>query len=196
MLREQAPNEFVSYVTGRQNVAFADIRLVLAKRYNPLLMLVETVAGVLFDSVPAERERMEITTYTFDGRENSLVPQKIREAEGGKKGTGRSEYDGFVWAVVNKDVMKRVREERYDLSLTATKEHPKLPPWCTVMSENAEITETILTPELITAIEQCEGALDALVVTDQPVDKPKKYALPSLPPILFSLRILTLEVIK
>jgi hypothetical protein len=38
--------------------------------------------------------------------------------------------------------------------------------------------------------------LDALVVTDQPVDKPKKYALPSLPPILFSLRILTLEVIK
>jgi hypothetical protein len=123
-----------------------------------------------------EKERMEIIAYSFDGRENSLVPQRIREAEGSKKGAGRSEYDGFVWAVVNKDVMKRVREERYDLSLTTTKDHSKLPPWCTVMSESAEITENMLTPELVKAVEQCEGALDMLVVTDQPVDKPKKYA--------------------
>lgn len=175
ILREGSVNEFVTYATGRQNVAFVDVRLVLAKRYNPLLMLGEAVAGMLFESMIPEKERMEITAFSFDGRENNLVPQKIREAEGSKKGAGRSEYDGFVWAVVNKDVMRRVREERYDLSLTTTKDHPKLPPWCTVMSENAEITENLLTPELIKAIEQCEGALDVLVVTDQPVDKPKKY---------------------
>ena len=178
MLREEAVNEFVSYATGRQNVAFMDVRLVLAKRYNPLLMLAETVAGILFDSIAPEKERMEITAYSFDGRENNLVPQRIREAEGSKKGAGRSEYDGFVWAVVNKNVMKRVREERYDLSLTATKDHPKLPPWYTVMSESAEITENMLTPELVKAIEQCERALNVLVVTDQPVDKPKRYVFP------------------
>jgi hypothetical protein len=181
LLREESVNEFMTYATGRQNVAFVDVRLVLAKRYNPLLMVGEAVAGMLIESMTPEKERMEITAYSFDGRENKLVPQKIREMEGGKKGVGRSEYDGFVWAVVNKDVIRRVREERYDLSLTSTKDHPKLPPWCTVMSENAEITENLLTPELVKAIEQCEGALDMLVVTDQPVDKPKKYAFPHLP---------------
>ena len=180
MLREESVNEFMTYATGRQNVAFTDVRLVLAKRYNPLLMLGEAVAGLLLESMVPEKERMEITSYAFDGRENTLVPQKIREAEGGKKGAGRSEYDGFVWAVVNKDEMKRVRDERYDLSLTSTKDHSKLPSWCTVMSENAEITENMLTPELVKAIEQCEGALDMLVVTDQPVDKPKKYVCLSL----------------
>ena len=181
MLREESVNEFVTYATGRQNVAFVDIRLVLAKRYNPLLMLGEAVAGILFDSMAPEKERMEITAHSFDGKENSLVPQRIREAEGSKKGAGRSEYDGFVWAVLNKDLVKRIREERYDLSLTTTKDHPKLPPWCTVMSENAEITENMLTPELVKAIEQCDGALDLLVVTDQPADKPKKYAHSHLP---------------
>lgn len=176
MMREQTANEFVTYATGRQNVAFADVRLVLNKRYNPLLSLGETAMGFVFDSMHPEKERMEITVYTFDGRENNLVPQQIRESEG-KKGVGKSEYDGFVWAVVNKDLMRRLRDDRYDLSLTTTKDHPKLPPWCTVMSESAEVTEMILTPELLKGIEQVGDSLDALIISDQPVDKPKKYVL-------------------
>jgi hypothetical protein len=176
MMREQTANEFVTYATGRQNVAFADVRIVLAKRYNPLLVLGETAAGFIFDSMVPEKERMEITAYAFDGRENGLVPQQIRESEW-KKGVGKSEYDGFVWAVVNKDMMRRLREDRYDLSLTATKDHPKLPPWYTVMSESAEVTEMMLTPELIKAVEQVGDSLDALIISDQPVDKPKKSVI-------------------
>jgi len=176
MMREEAANEYVSYATGRQNIAFADIRIVLGKKYNPLLMLGETALGLAFDSIQPEKERLEMTAYAFDGRENSLVPSQIRESEG-KKGVGKSEYDGFVWAVVNKALMRRLRDDRYDLSLTSTKDHPKLPQLYSVMSESAEITETLLTPDLIKAIEQAGDSLDALIISDQPIDKPKKYYL-------------------
>lgn len=176
MMREQAANEFVTYATGRQNVAFVDVRIVLAKRYNPLLVLGETALGFVFDSMVPEKERMEITVYAFDGKENGLVPPQIRESEG-KKGVGKSEYDGFVWAIVNKDMMRRLREDRYDLSLTATKDHPKLPPWYTVMSESPEVTEMMLTPELIKAVDQVGDSLDAMIISDQPVDKPKKSVI-------------------
>ena len=81
---------------------------------------------------------------------------------------------GFVFAVVHKDLMKRLREERYDLSLTATKDSAKLPVWVTTMSESAAITDALLTPELITAINDAGDRFEALVVTDQPIDQPKK----------------------
>jgi hypothetical protein len=42
------------------------------------------------------------------------------------------------------------------------------------MSESAEITETLLTPELIQAIEQAGNDFEFLIVTDQPIDKPTK----------------------
>ncbi len=41
------------------------------------------------------------------------------------------------------------------------------------MSESAEITETLLTPELTKAAEAAGELLDYLIVSDQPIDKPK-----------------------
>ena len=96
------------------------------------------------------------------------------QGKGEEKKVPNSSFDGFVWAIVHKDMMKRLREDRYDLSLTSSKDHPKLPIWVTVMSENAEITETLLTPELIKAINDAGDNFEALVVTDQPMDQPKK----------------------
>jgi hypothetical protein len=170
-LKENSPNEFVTYATGRQNVAFVDVKLTMLKRYNPLLILGETVMGFFFESLPPTIERMEATAYAFDGNEGNLVP--VRKDEPRKSG-GNSSYDGFVWAIVNKDMMKQVREDRYDISLTTTKDHPKLPVWTTVMSESSEVTEVLLTPELIKAVHDAGDLLDALVITDQPVDRPKK----------------------
>ena len=69
--------------------------------------------------------------------------------------------------------MKRLRDDRYDLSLTTTRDHAKLPVWTTVMSESAEVTESLLTPELVKAISDAGDAFEALIVTDQPVDQPK-----------------------
>jgi Protein of unknown function (DUF1682) len=179
ILRENAANEFVSYASGRQNVAFLDLKLTLLKRYNPLIMVGENVLGFFFDSIGTTTERVEATLYAFDGKESLLAPDPASSEEK-RKSIPNSAYDGCVFAIVNKDMMKQLREDRYDLSLTTTKDHAKLPAWATVMSESAEITETCLTPELIKAITEVGDTLDAFVVSDQPIDRPKKYVSPPL----------------
>jgi hypothetical protein len=176
MLREKAADSYATYATGRQNVAFVDFKLTLAKRYNPLMQFGEQMLSLFFESMPAPAERMEATSYAFDGREASIAPMF---GQGDSKKVSNSSYDGFVFGVVHKDLMKRLRDDRYDLSLTATKDHAKLPVWTTVMSESAEVTDTILTPELIKAIHDAGDSFEALVISDQPMDQPKKYVLPS-----------------
>lgn len=173
MLREKKADEYQSYATGRQNVAFVDFKLTLAKRYNPLMLLGEQLIALFFESLPAPVERLEATSYVFDGREAQIAPGFGKGEE--KKSVPNSTFDGFVFAVVHKDLMKRLREDRYDLSLTATKDHAKLPVWTTVMSESAEVTDTMLTPELIKAINDAGDNFEALIVSDQPMDQPKKY---------------------
>lgn len=177
LLKEKTAQEYVTYATGRQNVAFLDAKIKLFKRYNPGYLVAETVMAFFMASIKAPAERMEVTAYAFDGKEKDLIPvpkQERDSLEARVKGL-QSSYDGFVWAVVNKDGMRQLRDDRYDISLTSTKDHPRLPPWMTVMSESAEVTETLLTPELIKAIEQAGDAFEHLIVTDQPEDKPLKY---------------------
>ncbi|KAF2454043.1 hypothetical protein BDY21DRAFT_111035 [Lineolata rhizophorae] len=176
LLKEKGPNEFTTYATGRQNVAFVDVKLTLAKRYNPFMRYMEAAMGFIFESLPVVVERMEATAYAFDGREAKLVPTPpgSEDAAERRKGLPSSALDGFVWAVVHKDLMKQLRDDRYDLSLTSTKDHPKLPAWASVMTEGGEITDAMLTPELISAIESAGEALEAYIISDQPLDKPQK----------------------
>ncbi|TDZ24337.1 UPF0674 endoplasmic reticulum membrane protein [Colletotrichum orbiculare MAFF 240422] len=171
VLREKSLFEFASYGTGRQNVAFMDVKLTLTKRFNPVLSIVETVSGFFMDSVEAPHDSLEAVIYPFDGKESLTVPSvpgthELRSKE------NKSTYDNFVWALVSKERMKQVREDRYDVSITFTKDHNKLPNWITVMSESAEITEQLLTPELIKAVEAAGDAFDYLIVSDQPMEKP------------------------
>lgn len=181
LLKEKSATEYVTYASGRQNVAFVDIKLSLAKRYSPVGWFGEEILGFFFESQPAPRERMEATNYVFDGKEGDLVPSSLGKSDADqKKEKFNSTYDGFVWAVVHKGVMRQLREGRYDLSLTTTKDHQKLPNWATVMSESAEITEILLTPELVKAVHDAGEALEALVISDQPIDQPKKYVHLSL----------------
>ncbi|KAF6837311.1 duf1682 domain protein [Colletotrichum plurivorum] len=171
VLREKSLFEFASYGTGRQNTAFMDVKLSLTKRFNPALSIVETVSSFFMDNVEAPHDSLEAVIYPFDGKEALTVPavpgtHELRSKE------NKSTYDNFVWAIVSKERMKQVREDRYDVSITFTKDHNKLPNWLTVMSESAEITEQLLTPELIKAVEAAGDALDYLIVSDQPIDKP------------------------
>lgn len=171
MYKQPSKNEFTTYCTGRQNVAWLDVKLTFYKRYNPLVWFGETVLSFFFDTITATAERLEATAYCFDGREKTLVPAR---AQGPSPSTKDSTYDSFVWAVVHKDKMKQLRDDRYDLSLTSTKDHPKLPGWVTVMSESAEITEAMMTPELIKAVNEAGEDFETLIVSDQPVDAPRK----------------------
>lgn len=173
LYKEKSKSEFVTYCTGRQNVASLDIKLSLYKRYNPVLWYGESALSFFFDSFAAPVERFEATATCFDGKEKSLVPAQA-QGQGQPLG-GNSAYDGFVWAIVHKDKMRQLREDRYDVSLTSTKDHPKLPAWVTVMSESSEITDALLTPELIQAVTEAGEDLEALVISDQPEDAPRKY---------------------
>ncbi|KAK5108120.1 hypothetical protein LTR62_008774 [Meristemomyces frigidus] len=168
MLKERSKDIYTTYATGRQNVAFVDVKITLFPRYNPFKWFMEAAFSFFFDSVPMPKERVEATIYCFDGKEKSII-----SGQGGQQSKD-STYDGFVWAVVHKDKMNQLRNDRYDVSLTTTKDHPKLPVWATVMSESAEVTEALLTPDLIKAITDCGEDLESLIVTDQPIDAPKK----------------------
>ena len=167
VLKEKNKNEYITYCTGRQNVAWLDVKISLYKRYNPFTWVGELVLSFFFDSIAAPTERIEATMYTFDGKEKQLI-----NGQGGQ-GNRDSTYDGFVFAIVHKDKMKDLRDLRYDISLTATKDHPKLPDWATVMSESAEVTEAMLIPDLIKAVTDAGEDLEALIVSDQPIDAPK-----------------------
>ncbi|KAL1303971.1 hypothetical protein AAFC00_000418 [Neodothiora populina] len=170
-LKEKSKDVFMSYASGRQNIAFVDVKINLLKRYNPFALVGEAVLPFFVESMNTVEEKVEITAYTFDGKEKDLIPRVPgQEPIKGKD----SAYDGFVWAIVHKDSMKRLRDERYDLSLTSTKDHAKLPQWASVMSESAEITETLLTKELCSAVEKIGmDGLESIIISDMPEDAPK-----------------------
>lgn len=174
LLKEKTSQDFQSYATGRQNVAWIDLQLQLFRLSNPPLMGAEWLLSLFFESYQAPRQATEAIMYTFDGKEKKLVLPGVPGSNEGASKPGNSAYDGFVFAIVNKTAMRHLRDERYDVSLTYTKDHAKLPAWATVMGESAEVTETMLTKDLIAAVEQAGEALEYLIVTDQPVDKPTK----------------------
>lgn len=173
LMKEKSLQEFSTYATGRQNVAFLDFNLSLLKRYSPLSMVFDYGMSLFFDTISAPVERMEAILYPFDGREALSVPGAAPGAHELRK-DNRSAYDNFVWALVNKDTMRQLRDDRYDVSITTTKDSPKLPNWVTVMSESAEVTDFLLTPELIKAVEEAGDLLEHLIITDQPIDQPVK----------------------
>ena len=187
LMKEKTAVEYITYATGRQNVAFTDLKVALLRRHNPPARFGEAFLSFFFESQAPPIERMEATTYTFDGKEADLAPllgaqvsekglePPTPEQKASHKESFKSAYDGFVFAVVHKDLMKPLRDGRYDLSLTTTKDHQRLPKWATLMSESAEIAESLLTPDLIKAIESAgEPLFESLIVTDMPIDQPKK----------------------
>ena len=178
IVEEKNANEYISYASGRQNVAFVDFRLEMLKRYSPLSWFAEVIIAYFFSSFKAPAERIEAIAYPFDGREKEVIPVRSEEEQAALEARVKdltSSYDDFVWAVVNKDNMRQLRDDRYDISLTFTKDHSKLPDWATVMSESGEITEQLLSPELVKAITEAgPESFEYLIISDQPIDKPTK----------------------
>jgi Protein of unknown function (DUF1682) len=146
LLKEKTADEFQSYATGRQNIAFIDVSIKLLKRFNVVMFLMDAIIGFFFESWSAQVDKFEAIAYTFDGREKELVPTPAGDASSLK--VGNSSYAGFIWAVVHKNHMRKFRQDRYDASMAFTKDNTKLPGWVTIMTESAEITDILLTPDL------------------------------------------------
>ena len=188
MLKEKTPAEYQSFATGRMNVAFMDVIITMHKRYNPGMLLAENVLGLFFESFKPPSEKVETIVYPFNGREQDFVPagkliiaptrenpnpSHLAGPDGEKPKAIASTYSNFVFAIVNKMHMRRLRDERYDISLTFTRDHAKLPNWATVMTESAEISDLLLTKDIIDGVTSAGPDLfEYLIATDQPIDKP------------------------
>lgn len=170
ILRENSPTEYVVYATGRNNVAFMHVTISLMKRNNPIALAGEFLAGFIFDAIPGPRDSVTVTLAPFDGGEQALLQA------GGKKGESSSKFDNFIWALVNKRTMNKWREERYDLSLTTTRDWEGLPRWCSIMTEAKEIGDLVLTKEVKEAVEQVgeDWGLEYLLISDQRLEKPQR----------------------
>lgn len=123
-------------------------------------MLIENIVGFLFDSMPTPKDMAVITFSPFDGG----------------NGTGQStKYDNFVFGFVNKNCIKKYREERYDMSLAKTSEGTVLglPNWSMTLSEGAEMTTILKTDELLKAVADAgDDGFEFLLATDQPIERP------------------------
>ncbi|KAF9057560.1 hypothetical protein BJ165DRAFT_1537985 [Panaeolus papilionaceus] len=94
-------------------------------------------------------------------------------------------HDSFVFAIVAKDELLSVKNNRWDLNFTKSSESPLLPPQFTVMSEFADITENILKPlgnfSIVKALEDPKilPYFRHLSITDQTRDRPDQGPIPA-----------------
>ncbi|KZV71374.1 DUF1682-domain-containing protein [Peniophora sp. CONT] len=81
-----------------------------------------------------------------------------------------------VFAIVAKDEMGTIRKERWDLSFTKTSENPALPAHLTVMSEFADVTDSLFKAgvPLLAALKdpQAKRYFRSLIISDQPLVQP------------------------
>ncbi|KAK9383900.1 uncharacterized protein V2V93DRAFT_319174 [Kockiozyma suomiensis] len=148
-LKKLGPIDYVFYATGRLNIASLHGRFALKTRHNIIMLIFDYVFSFLATS-PLPSDKLELTV------------------------TPAATYDNFIFAVVHKDSMKRVRETNYDISLTRTTDSAKLPVCFTVMSEAAEVTDTFFTPALLAALANAQNVLEYLVLSDLPSERPSK----------------------
>jgi len=88
----------------------------------------------------------------------------------------------FVWAVVSKDELLSVKNDRWDLTWTKTTENSALPSKFSVMSEFADVTDGILKAFPLAKLlndPKIAPYFRSLSITDQPRDRPSKPLQPN-----------------
>ncbi|PWW72408.1 hypothetical protein C7212DRAFT_232515, partial [Tuber magnatum] len=177
-LKENHPLEFVTSASGRRNIAFTHTTIKPQRASNLVTWFGEHPLAFLFESTPTPTGNATIIIFPIDGR----------DAGGGGLS---SRYGKFIWELVNKGRMNGWGEDRNDLSLVVTSDWDVLPNWLAVLSESKEIGNIVLIKESREAVVVCQDILECLIVSDQPIDKPSPYIVPSPLP---KKKRLTLEV--
>ncbi|TGZ84239.1 DUF1682-domain-containing protein [Ascodesmis nigricans] len=162
LVHEAGLTEYSSYATGRLNISTLTTNITLQRRSSPVALLAEWIASFIFDSIPEPRDVVHLTVTPPP---STPAPGSPQSAQAGGK------YDNFVLAVVNKSAMRRLRTERYDLSIAKVSDCPQAN-WLGIMSESKEITDTILTSDVLNPILALGSHFEALIITDQPVERP------------------------
>jgi len=96
-----------------------------------------------------------------------------------------SSAPGFVWGLVVKDEMRPLRGTRWDLTFTRTSENAAVHPTLSVMSEYADLTETIIgSPHTAAFFKHLKdpavlALFRSLIITDQPEARPETGPIPA-----------------
>jgi len=88
----------------------------------------------------------------------------------------------FVWAVVSKDELLSVKNDRWDLTFTKTTENPGIPSKFSIMSEFADVTDGVLKAFPLAKLLENPKIVPyfrSLSITDQPRDRPTKPIQPN-----------------
>lgn len=161
-----SPTEFVTFASGRSLIPSVTTNFSLKSRQNLIGLSLEYIMGFFF-GVPPPVDTIDVA-ISIDNKEASI--------------------NGFVFAIVNKEVMKHAREDNYYLSLTKTTDSPKLPINFVFMSEFPEVTDSLFTPQLEEIIQKSAGILNYISFTDQGRNHPEKVEdIVSVPRLVLSL---------
>ncbi|PIL37167.1 hypothetical protein GSI_00859 [Ganoderma sinense ZZ0214-1] len=159
-------SDFFAFSTGRRALASLHTTFTLRPRHDLLQIAYQFVRGIVeLDYIVQDKVDLEFTFRESVGKEGA-VPEA-------------------VWAIVSKEEMKRLRNDRWDLTFTKTTENNALPSSLVVMSEFADITTNLLKPygqfQLVQVLSQpaIQPYFLSLSLTDQPRVRPSVPLEPS-----------------
>jgi len=154
-LTQDGYSDYFNFSTGRRGVTSLHSIFTLRPRHD-FLQWAFQIGRTFVDLQYRPRDEIQLDFKLLPG---TLVPD-------------------FVWAVVAKDELLSIKDDRWDLTFTRTSENPKLPPTLSVMSEFADVTDNLLKPfgsfSLSAALSDPAilPYFRSLSVTDQPRDRP------------------------
>jgi hypothetical protein len=169
------PTDFFVFSTGRRALASLHTVLALRPRQDPLHWLFQSL-WQLYDLRYHPRDRLSLD-FLLDA----------------------PAFPDFVWAIVNKSELTTIKDARWDLvrlfplplpsshclqTFTRTTEHPAVPPAFSLMSEFADVSDTLFklhlspstTLSTLLATPPCLTYLTSLSITDQPDERPQSAA--------------------
>lgn len=147
-LMKDSDETFLSHLSGRANVDNALVTISTFPRQDVLFGYpFRSIYGMYFDQ-KSMQDRIEI---------EFTLPAK---------------FEGFVFGLVNKSVMRFQRIDKWDLQFTKTNDAPFSNSFV-IMSEVAEVTDKIMSPELTLIASDMQDSLEYIVVSDQPTFQPK-----------------------
>ncbi|KAF9259522.1 DUF1682-domain-containing protein [Marasmius fiardii PR-910] len=144
--------DLFSFSTGRRNIASLHVIFTLRPIHDLFLFLFHT-ARTFVELDYKFRDELEL--------DFKLFPDSLSNE--------------FVWAIVAKNELKTVKDDRWDLTFTKTSENPALPSHLSVMSEFADVTENIIKNSALVAVlkdPKVEPYFRSLSISDQPRDRP------------------------
>ncbi|KAI5124997.1 hypothetical protein M0805_007421 [Coniferiporia weirii] len=148
-------SDYFNFSTGRKNIASLHCVFSLLPRHDLARMVYRFVWGMI--------------DLVYSSEDELVLDFKLQPS---------TSTPGFVWGVASKDCLAKVKQGRWDLTFTRTTESPLLGGGYCVMSEYADVTETLLKPSGQFSIVQAlndpavKPYVKSLTITDQPRERP------------------------